>query len=74
MHRNKLQGRTLVELNMAELQNQQSNSSSDDSSDMERPSAKVPSRMLEAQPLWDPERDEMPSPFLVKSRRIVVSR
>ena len=74
MHRNKLQGRTLVELNMAELQNQQSNSSSDDSSDMERPSAKVPSRMLESQPLWDPERDEMPSPFLVKSRRIVVSR
>ena len=71
MHRNKLQGRTLVELNMAEMQNQQSGNSSGDSSDGEKTTTK-PGRMLE--PLWDPERDEMPSPFLVKTRRIIASR
>jgi len=68
MQRNKLQGRTLVELNMAEMQNQQGSAS--DSSDGEKTTKS--GRMLE--PLWDPERDEMPSPFLVKTRRIIASR
>ena len=71
MHRNKLQGRTLVELNMAELQNQQSAGSGTDS-DSDKPAGKPATKMLE--PLWDPERDEMPSPFLVKSRKIIASR
>ncbi|GAB7344951.1 hypothetical protein MBLNU457_3383t2 [Dothideomycetes sp. NU457] len=68
MHRNKLQGRTLVELNMAEMQNQQGSGS--DSSEGEKTTKS--GRVLE--PLWDPERDEMPSPFLVKTRRTIASR
>jgi len=81
MQKNKLQGRTLVELNMAEMQNQprkDSGSSENSSSFGENLAGKIAPRGLEPRPefapLWDPERDEMPSPFLVKSRKMIVGR
>ncbi|KAI5250192.1 kinase-like protein [Aureobasidium subglaciale] len=66
VHRNNLQqgiqGRTLVEL-------AQARGISSPSTSMEVP--KVSSKAtLDREPLWDPERDEMPSPFLVKTRRV----
>ena len=72
MQRNKLQGRTLVELNMADMN--QPRSSAGNSSDDEpvKINGKAPPRL--AEPLWDPERDEMPSPFLVRTRKTAVSR
>jgi serine/threonine protein kinase len=60
VHRNNLQqgiqGRTLVELAQAR----------GTSIEVPKVSTKVP---LDKEPLWDPERDEMPSPFLVKTRK-----
>ncbi|KAL1304639.1 hypothetical protein AAFC00_003603 [Neodothiora populina] len=75
VHRNNLEqgikskGRTLVELAQARggIPSPERTSSGNDLS-------KVPIRSggaLDRAPLWDPERDEMPSPFLVKTRRPV---
>ena len=65
VHRNNLQqgiqGRTLVEL-------AQARGISSPSSSIEVPKTSAKSA-LDREPLWDPERDEMPSPFLVKTRR-----
>ncbi|THV71358.1 kinase-like protein [Aureobasidium pullulans] len=66
VHRNNLQqgiqGRTLVEL-------AQARGIPSPSSSIEVP--KVSSKAtLDREPLWDPERDEMPSPFLIKTRRV----
>lgn len=90
MHRNNLQGRTLVELAQArgipvtqQQQQQQFQQGFGGSAgagmgmgvDEEKVAlgAKVAARFMEP-PMWDPERDEMPSPFLIKTRRIAVSR
>ncbi|KAI4831960.1 kinase-like protein, partial [Aureobasidium sp. EXF-8845] len=66
VHRNNLQqgiqGRTLVEL-------AQARGISSPSSSMEVPRTSTKAS-LDREPLWDPERDEMPSPFLVKTRRV----
>lgn len=65
VHRNNLQqgiqGRTLVELAQA-----RGISSPGSSIEVPKVSAKA---TLDREPLWDPERDEMPSPFLIKTRR-----
>jgi hypothetical protein len=66
VHRNNLQqgiqGRTLVEL-------AQARGISSPSSSMEVPKVSTKAS-LDREPLWDPERDEMPSPFLIKTRRV----
>ncbi|KAF2149637.1 kinase-like protein [Myriangium duriaei CBS 260.36] len=59
--RAKIQGRTLVELSRNEVSNMQSRSSSEDEKS---------SRCA----VWDPETEEMPSPFLVRGRKIIVGR
>lgn len=64
MHQKKLQGRTLVELNMAEINAPRSSGA--------EKGAEIAAKMCE--PLWDPERDEMPSPFLVRTRKAALSR
>ncbi|KAF2404334.1 kinase-like protein [Trichodelitschia bisporula] len=59
--RNQLQGRTLVELSHAR------------GGDKDVPNAtiRVAARMADKEvPVWDPEKDDMPSPFLVKTRII----
>lgn len=85
MHRNQLQGRTLVELQQARgipvLQQQQGFGGSDGAIigmggvDGEKVAigARNAARLMEP-PMWDPETDEMPSPFLSRTRRIAVSR
>jgi hypothetical protein len=67
LSRNQLQGRTLVELQQARAGG---------ISEREKPisksdgAIKVAVRMLESEaPVWDPEQDEMPSPFLVRTAR-----
>lgn len=68
MQKNKLQGRTLVELNNAETQNQTRGTRSV----AEGTKGDKPRALLA--PIWNPEIDEMPSPFLIKTRRAVYSR
>lgn len=67
LSRNQLQGRTLVELQQARAggipEREKPISKSDGA-------IKVAVRMLESEPpIWDPEQDEMPSPFLVRTAR-----
>ncbi|KAH0365242.1 kinase-like protein, partial [Aureobasidium melanogenum] len=66
VHRNNLQqgiqGRTLVEL-------AQARGIASPSSSIEVPKVSTKAT-LDKEPLWDPERDEMPSPFLIKTRRV----
>jgi hypothetical protein len=67
LSRNQLQGRTLVELQQARAggipEREKPISKSDGA-------IKVAVRMTESEPpVWDPERDEMPSPFLVRTAR-----
>ena len=65
--RSKVQGRTLVELSRDEVQNLGGGKES-----WEEKLAPVGARCMA--PVWDPERDEMPSPFLVRGRRVVAGR
>jgi NIMA (never in mitosis gene a)-related kinase len=67
LSRNQLQGRTLVELQQARAggipEREKPISKSDGA-------IKVAVRMLESEPpVWDPEQDDMPSPFLVRTAR-----
>lgn len=65
MHRNNLQGRTLVELHQA-----RGIPVEEEEKKISGGAIKTAARMAEnTVPVWDPERDEMPSPFLIKSRR-----
>ncbi|PNS14754.1 hypothetical protein CAC42_1983 [Sphaceloma murrayae] len=59
----KVQGRTLVELSRDEVSNL----------GLVRDRGSWDGKGLEP-PIWDPERDEMPSPFLVRGRRILAGR
>ncbi|GAM89644.1 hypothetical protein ANO11243_076830 [Dothideomycetidae sp. 11243] len=61
--RAKIQGRTLVELSRNEVSNIQSRSSMVETD-----------RKCFEPPVWDPETDDMPSPFLIRGRRAVVGR
>lgn len=73
MHRNLNagQGRTLVELAQARA------GARPISTDMGKPSQSVKlatdqmERDLPPVPVWDPERDEMPSPFLARGTKVI---
>jgi len=71
IQRGKIQGRTLVELNMAEMNQPRSSGGPLPVNDRLTGKLVPPTRF---EPLWDPERDEMPSPFLVKTRKTIASR
>ncbi|TKX21466.1 G2-specific protein kinase nimA [Elsinoe australis] len=64
----KVQGRTLVELSRDEVVNVQGGARSERNSWAEEKGCRLEPAT------WDPERDEMPSPFLVRGRRIVAGR
>ncbi|KAI0522163.1 kinase-like domain-containing protein [Xylaria bambusicola] len=64
--KNNVRGRTLVELQQARAggRSVENVNSSPKRANKER----VVDRFLEPAPVWDPERDEMPSPFLIRQR------
>ncbi len=64
--KNNVRGRTLVELQQARAGGRSFDSAN---SSPKRPiKERAVERFLEPAPVWDPERDEMPSPFLVRQR------
>jgi NIMA (never in mitosis gene a)-related kinase len=74
---NRLQGRTLVEL--AQARTAPISTLSD--KEMLKPASKSDGAIKLAvniaeneAPIWDPERDEMPSPFLVRTRALLTTR
>lgn len=71
MQKTKMQGRTLVELSMAETQNQGHGRRDGRGKDSVDTCSKGHGLLA---PVWDPETDDMPSPFLVRTRRMVVGR
>ena len=64
---NNLHGRTLVELSQARTGNEGSKSAAFAGA---VPGNKIVGGPREPEVIWDPERDEMPSPFLVRGRGI----
>jgi hypothetical protein len=65
------QGRTLVELAQARAGGRPLSMDMGKPSQGVKPAADQTERDLPPVPVWDPERDEMPSPFLVRGARVI---
>ncbi|KAJ8129475.1 hypothetical protein O1611_g4154 [Lasiodiplodia mahajangana] len=65
--KNNVRGRTLVELQQARAGGRPIDSNSNGST-KRIVKERTGDRVLEPAPVWDPEKDEMPSPFLIRQR------